>query len=224
LSLRTAIIFGSSGEQGARRTSHTLNTAIKYFCGVWYNIFRFVLSFNPGDNDRVGSGQGKFTLKLIVEKGSQAGTAFRLYDGINTLGREKTNRIRVMDLRVSRHHCEIRKVAQSLFVTDLGTRNGTSVNGNTARKAELKIGDRIQIGNTVLRVAEEEAGVAEAIQPPVSTSFLQHVSAAFWGNRRNQKPASSNDELGQLIQKSRRSIWKPPAQADVPEGRRTTLD
>ena len=98
---------------------------------------------------------GELTLKLIVEKGSQTGSAFRLYDGINTLGRETTNRIKLMDLRVSRNHCEIRKLAQSLFITDLGTRNGTLVNGKTVRKQELKVGDRIQVGNTVLRVAED---------------------------------------------------------------------
>ena len=95
-------------------------------------------------------------VNVVIEKGTGAGDVFRLHDGINTLGRDIANRIRLLDLRVSRNHCKIRKVGRSLSIIDLGTRNGTMVNDRSITEAELAVGDLIKIGNTSLRIVDEE--------------------------------------------------------------------
>lgn len=163
-------------------------------------------------------------MKLIVDGGFQAGTTFRLHDGINTLGREPGNRIRLFDARASRNHCKIRKVGQSLFLTDLGTRNGTLVNGKLVSNVELRLGDCIRIGNTVLRVADENEEPSTTVEKPRSASFLQSISMTLAGKRVNRKPDISSEELEQLVRKSRRFIWKLRTIDNSPEARRTTLE
>ncbi len=62
----------------------------------------------------------------------------------------------------SRHHCLIEIVPPQCFLRDLGSTNGTFVNGKQVHSAYLRSGDQIQGGATVLRVesiADDSAGV-----------------------------------------------------------------
>jgi pSer/pThr/pTyr-binding forkhead associated (FHA) protein len=79
------------------------------------------------------------------------------------------------DLTVSRHHCQLDIDAPAITVVDLGSRNGTYVNGDQVLPGQtaddrtapqgrsLKVGDELHVGHTVLRVwivdpAEGEEG------------------------------------------------------------------
>jgi len=65
-----------------------------------------------------------------------------------TLGRSTDATLQVRDAKLSRHHCEIRATREGCFVRDLGSKNGTFVNGARVIEARLRNGDRIQIGLT----------------------------------------------------------------------------
>ncbi len=54
------------------------------------------------------------------------------------------------DPNVSRRHAEIRHVGEALVVTDLGSTNGTRVNGVAVREQHLASGDEITVGSTTL--------------------------------------------------------------------------
>ena len=65
------------------------------------------------------------------------------------IGRETSNDIVVNDLNTSRHHAEIRFEPQGVWViTDLGSTNGTYVNGQFVTRRGLQEGDRITLGVT----------------------------------------------------------------------------
>ena len=64
------------------------------------------------------------------------------------LGRSKEVGIRVADEGVSRRHAEIRLEDGEYWVVDLGSMNGTSVNGNRVDRVQLRDGDRIALGST----------------------------------------------------------------------------
>lgn len=68
-----------------------------------------------------------------------------------TLGRMSDCDIVVADPRVSRQHAEIRPSGHGFVVTDLGSMNGTVVNGAPIREHPLADGDEVRLGNTVLR-------------------------------------------------------------------------
>ena len=54
------------------------------------------------------------------------------------------------DPNVSRRHAEVRHTGDAVVVTDLGSTNGTKVNGVTVREQHLASGDEITVGSTTL--------------------------------------------------------------------------
>ncbi len=165
------------------------------------------------------------SVQLVVEKGLGKGTIFRLLDGINTLGRDEGNRIALSDPKVSRNHCKIRKIGKSLFITDLKTRNGSSVNGERLEKeTELEIGDRIFVGNTLLKVVDadyEPQIFAQRRAAPVS--FFRTISMAIFGRGRNRPTQAGANELHKLPPRRSGSVWKPPAPTSSGESRRKNV-
>jgi hypothetical protein len=71
------------------------------------------------------------------------------------IGRAATNDLVLTDPKASSRHAVVWASLGALRVEDLGSRNGTLVNGQRiAGQTQLKLGDRLKIGNTVLGVAE----------------------------------------------------------------------
>ena len=64
------------------------------------------------------------------------------------LGRSRECDIRIPDANVSRRHAEVRQEGATHWVVDLGSTNGTEVNGRRVERAKLSDGDRITIGST----------------------------------------------------------------------------
>jgi pSer/pThr/pTyr-binding forkhead associated (FHA) protein len=76
-----------------------------------------------------------------------------------SIGRAEGNTIALPDeAGASRRHCQIVKLARSYELTDLGSTNGTKVNGRPIKRHALKHGDRIEIGETMLRFSERAEG------------------------------------------------------------------
>lgn len=100
-------------------------------------------------------------IELVAVAGSSAGTRFSLQAGDTTLGRAADNAIVLNDPLVTRHHAVLTVAGSSLTVRDLGSANGTWVDGErlTAPRA-LRDGDRLEIGQTQFTVSERR-GVAD---------------------------------------------------------------
>lgn len=146
-----------------------------------------------------------------------------MHDGINTVGRDVSNRIRLSDPKVSRNHCKIRKIGKSLFLTDLGTRNGTLVNGELMKEAELKIGDKIIIGTTVLRIVDADYKPQDSAEQPAPSSFFRSISMAIFGRGRNRQTKAGAQDLHKLPPRGPRAVWKPPTPTPSDESRRKTV-
>ena len=79
------------------------------------------------------------------------GTVYPLSLSKVTLGRESDNGVQVRDINASRHHAALVLQPQGVWVvTDLGSTNGTLVNGQEVATMPLKYGDRITLGTTEL--------------------------------------------------------------------------
>jgi pSer/pThr/pTyr-binding forkhead associated (FHA) protein len=78
---------------------------------------------------------------------------FRILDGsIKTIGRSTGAEFIVDAALVSRLHCQISAMGDTLHVKDLGSTNGTFVNGKRVAAAELQNGDRLGVGRVELKV------------------------------------------------------------------------
>ena len=71
-----------------------------------------------------------------------------------TLGRASDNVLVLGDARVSRHHARLQARRGTLVFTDLGSTNGSRVNGVRVDECALGAGDRVQVGDTVLLVEQ----------------------------------------------------------------------
>lgn len=91
---------------------------------------------------------------LQVVRGRSTTATLKLAPGVTTVGRHDDCLIRVKSSQVSRRHCEFFEVSGQLNVRDLGSSNGTYVNGKriTGSK-EIKPGDELTVGSITLRVA-----------------------------------------------------------------------
>jgi len=67
-----------------------------------------------------------------------------------TIGRHAENKVVIADDLASRFHCVIEKTDEGAMVRDLGSRNGTGVNGVRVKSRALENGDVVQVGKTTL--------------------------------------------------------------------------
>jgi pSer/pThr/pTyr-binding forkhead associated (FHA) protein len=98
---------------------------------------------------------------LQIVRGRSDVNTLRLMDGVNSIGRHDDCLIRIRSAQVSRRHCEVFEDKGKLMVKDLGSSNGTFVNGKRVLGQQpLKAGDVLSIGGVSLQV-----GVAGAPSP-----------------------------------------------------------
>ena len=83
-----------------------------------------------------------------------------------TIGRKAQNDIQIENLAVSGEHACIVTILNDSFLEDLGSTNGTLVNGNAIKKHILQNNDVIEIGKYKMKYVMEAAPAAAAGQPP----------------------------------------------------------
>lgn len=91
--------------------------------------------------------------QLVVTRGPLSGLCIPLLDGTACLGRSSKVEINLCERSVSRRHAEIRVTEEGISIRDLGSTNGTRVNGQQATSWQsLQDGDEIQLGDLPLTV------------------------------------------------------------------------
>ena len=87
---------------------------------------------------------------LAVATDGQVPVEFDLDGPLITIGRASDNDVIVDDPQVSRHHCQLKLQHGAYSFVDLGSRNGSTVNGQAVGEIALGPGDVIHIGSTSL--------------------------------------------------------------------------
>jgi pSer/pThr/pTyr-binding forkhead associated (FHA) protein len=101
---------------------------------------------------------------LQVVRGRSASTTLKLTEGVTSIGRHDDCTIRIKSSQVSRRHCEIVDADGKLTIRDLGSSNGTFVNGKRINGQQaLKPGDEVALGAVTLQVAR--LGQVPPVQP-----------------------------------------------------------
>ena len=85
---------------------------------------------------------------LIVASGHQAGTRYAVTSEVVTVGRHPDSDIFLDDITVSRHHVELTASSAGYDIKDVGSLNGTYLNGQRLEDSEAFFtnGDELQIG------------------------------------------------------------------------------
>ena len=101
---------------------------------------------------------------LIVYIGNDSGQRIRLNRGLTTIGRSTDADVRLKDDRISRIHCVMEWMGDTIVIEDKGSKNGTIVNGENIDRAILLPGIPIQIGHSIMKIeykSEAEIRVEE---------------------------------------------------------------
>jgi pSer/pThr/pTyr-binding forkhead associated (FHA) protein len=108
-------------------------------------------SIDVGDLDPEHDLDGTPTLPpgtgmLVVVRGPNAGSRYLLDREITTVGRHPDSAIFLDDVTVSRRHAELTRDGVTIVLRDLGSLNGSYVNGERVDQRQLGTGDEVQIG------------------------------------------------------------------------------
>lgn len=114
-------------------------------------------------------------LVLVKKNGSQK--AFSLSSGVTVIGRRHDCDLRIPLISVSRRHCQLNRDEGALKIRDLGSRNGTYVNGKRIDEVVIQAGDYIEVGplKFLLQIDGEPKDMAK---PDRAAQLLPQKSAS----------------------------------------------
>ena len=103
--------------------------------------------------------RGPIMASLFVIRGRDQGKRFEIDQSTVGLGRDISNAIQLQDTEVSRRHAELHIVDDLFSIVDLHSSNGTYVNDQQVQTSELRSGDRVRLGRTLMIfTGKEETG------------------------------------------------------------------
>lgn len=158
--------------------------------------------------------------RLIVQNGPDTGKTYVLDQPLLTVGRSVTNHIQIVDRRMSRNHAEVHVAGNRVVLRDLGSKNGTLLNGLPVNGSmELHHGDRIAFGDTECLFTTDEVPGAPPRSPsaapptdPASTplpirkadtsassSGFKVVDEHLWGRAKQSVRAGFDPAQGTMI-------------------------
>ncbi|MBX3261654.1 MAG: FHA domain-containing protein [Labilithrix sp.] len=119
-----------------------------------------------------------FTLRIVA--GPDAGNVLVLDPASPphaVLGQASSCAIQLRDPHVSRRHVALTATATHILLVDLGSTNGTRVNGVLVREARLYGGETVSLGRTMLGVETDQVSAANvpATLPPPADDFVGNV-------------------------------------------------
>lgn len=121
--------------------------------------------------------------KLMVISGPNRGTSYPLQNGEISLGRQQGNTITLHSSKISKQHCVLVVSEEEVILKDLGSSNGTFVNGVLTKLRKIKPGDRISLGEFVLEfVAPPQQKSSKAPAIAGLGSVVLPRSMPGWGN------------------------------------------
>jgi len=186
-------------------------------------------------NMTVARQQGEIA-RLRVVGGPDTGVVFVLLVNRVSIGRGEENDIVLTDIKASRTHAELILTASGVaMLHDAGSSNGLVINGVHQFKGQLRTGDKIGIGLTVLEfIGAEKGGTQVLTQPPSATAmavgtgssgltqFVQRTSQAVrevtkdftkspplldsWNNAGSKPGSSTGGARVSIIEKNKRLV------------------
>ena len=134
--------------------------------------------------------------KLITTSSTGEKTEYELVNETTTIGRKPGNDIQIDNLSVSGRHAQVITILEDSFLEDLGSTNGTYVNGKLVKKHALENGDNITLGKykityqnasgsgeqdfeQTMIIRPNEAGMPEEAGGKEIDKSVQKISAAI---------------------------------------------
>ncbi|HEX7476356.1 MAG TPA: sigma 54-interacting transcriptional regulator [Polyangiales bacterium] len=179
----TVVIFDVSGGKRQRALEHPLPLDRAIPLGRSYEVKRVAVPTTVAPPARVGQEPGTEALStlrlpvarfvILIGRGTDA-RRVRVGEGPIHVGRAQDNDIVLGDRAVSEHHLRLEPCEAGLVLRDMGSRNGSFLNGVRVHTAVVGEGAQIRVGRTDLRVsADVGSDGSEPTMVAESSSMLQ---------------------------------------------------
>ncbi len=153
------------------------------------------------------------SFRLIVRTGPAPGTVFDLTKDVTMIGRDVTNEVVLGDAEVSRQHARLTRTPGGFVLEDLGSTNGTFVNGERlVAPRVLNPGDLVAFGENVTltfdavapEAAATVASTAAKAEPAPPAAEVAPAPAPKLSQAPQAAPAAA---AAPAVEKRRRSPW-----------------
>jgi len=108
--------------------------------------------------------------QLVMLRNGSPPKGFRLSKASTVIGRREDCDLRIALGEISRKHCKLTQQDDTFRVEDLGSSNGTYVNGRRIREIEIEAGDTLQMGPVVFILQVEGAPAIDDMHPIISSA------------------------------------------------------
>lgn len=129
---------------------------------------------------------------LVAFKPDGTRIDFRVRGERCVIGRDTAADLRIPVGTVSRQHCEVRVDGDDPIVRDLGSSNGTFLNGKRVTESEIDAGDLLRVGPTTFTVVVN--GIPDVVTPP-SDDFEEPDGSSMM-DAPGSKPSAASAGLG----------------------------
>ncbi len=135
------------------------------------------------------------SINIVTTEGEEF--AFELAQPKLSIGREADNDIVIPDGSMSSHHAEIVETGEGFQLSDLGSTNGTQVNGQRIESALLSDGDSITLGHVsgVFSAGGASAAGVSAPPPPARSSAAPASRSKTPGGFANSSPFTKKEKV-----------------------------
>jgi pSer/pThr/pTyr-binding forkhead associated (FHA) protein len=143
--------------------------------------------------------------KLLVVRGQPQGKLLVFPSGEYVIGRGDECHIRPNSSWVSRQHCILHVSEESVTLKDLGSTNGTLVNGRRVMgERQLSDGDHVQIGPLVFKLSVALVDVQEAAQNETALHCLETAESEALARATKDEPTLHDADLSSHLPAVRR--------------------
>jgi pSer/pThr/pTyr-binding forkhead associated (FHA) protein/tetratricopeptide (TPR) repeat protein len=154
-----------------------------------------------GKQARTGSARGRgsdafLSVKVVVTDGPLKGTTFDRWGEVLTFGRSSENNVILQDEAVSLKHARIVRDGATFVIEDLGSSNGTFVQGGRIQRHELRNGQKIRIGTSNFEFVQTDPVRQRTIRMVALVSFVFIVLLAVVAKL--AKPEDKGEQLAAL--------------------------
>jgi len=116
---------------------------------------------------------------LVVVHGPDHGKSFDINGSSLVIGRDPSCDVPLRDPGISRHHARLELKGDHYILIDLGSSNGTCVNGVRVAESSLRAGDQIRIGNTLIAMGAPESALLEHRGLPIRVDSEGRVDSSI---------------------------------------------
>ncbi|HTM55686.1 MAG TPA: ATP-binding protein [Pirellulales bacterium] len=158
---------------------------------------------------------------LFVYQGRDQGALFDIEEGTTGIGRDAANQVQIHDTEVSRRHAHVEYDGAICLVTDLGSSNGTFINGKRVEETvPLTSGDRLQLGNTMMLFTDPAERLPEDLSDKIDIVQRGHADNSHIIRSMSHEEGS---ELLQFDVEGGSSPWLARARSNLQIMYRTAL-